>query len=673
MSVPPSSHPLTPPHPHTLPSSRLMLAILLLATAFRFAALFDSPPGWRDDELIELDMDLRIRDGWRPLYITEAEGHEPLYHYLHAATIALFGENVAGYKWLPMAFGVVSLALTYALARRLFGTRVAIVAAGLMAVSFWPIMYARLGLRHVGLLPWMLGVYYVASTLLVKTARALNHRDAENTEFSGSIRSAFIRVRPRSLALPSVSQWLIPIILGGICLAAGLMTYFAGRVVPIVVIAVAVYALLFHRDRLRRAWFGLLILLGVGGLLAAPMFIEINRLAPGGEQRLEVVGPQLTELRAGDLGPALETMIGTLGMFTFRGDPEALYNIEGRPVFDWLTGAFFYAGLAIALWRWRRAEYGFNLIAFGLGLAPAFVSNPPASFSHTIAAIPLTYILAALGIAQVSTWLELRLNKITLSPSHPLTLSPFHLIALSLLLLTTWLTVRDYFIAWPQDAYVRFLYHAPIRHIAHWLDASPEVKDIAVSTHPNYLRLEPLALRLDLKRDDVYARWFDAELATLYPAGGGWIVGTTLNAAQPDCCVDAPPAAEGQGFVAWRVSGDAAIPDPAQTFDGRLTLLDIAPLDRLWLDVTWRADAEGLPATIKTFAHVVDDGGDILAQFDGMGVYLPSLRAGDVFVQHLDLERPVASRVVRIGLYDSVDNVRLRLPDGREFIEYAIP
>src|SRR5512136_316406 len=123
----------------------LMITILLIATAFRFLAIDSAPPGWRDDELIEFDMDRRIADGWRPLFIIEAEGHEPFYHYLHAGTIILFGDNIIGYKWLPFAFGLLTVSLTYALARRMFGVRTALLAAALMAVSFWPIMYARFG------------------------------------------------------------------------------------------------------------------------------------------------------------------------------------------------------------------------------------------------------------------------------------------------------------------------------------------------------------------------------------------------------------------------------------------------------------------------------------------------------------------------------------------------
>src|SRR5512139_1524562 len=125
----------------------LMVGILLLAAAFRLVAIDSAPPGWRDDELIEFNMDRRIADGWRPVFITEAEGHEPLYHYLHAGTILLFGDNIIGYKWLPLASGLLTIALTYALARKMFarnaphhdiGATIALLAAALLAVSFWP-------------------------------------------------------------------------------------------------------------------------------------------------------------------------------------------------------------------------------------------------------------------------------------------------------------------------------------------------------------------------------------------------------------------------------------------------------------------------------------------------------------------------------------------------------
>ncbi len=40
---------------------------------------------------------------------------------IHAGTILLFGDNLVGYKWLPMAFGLLTIALSYALAKKMFG------------------------------------------------------------------------------------------------------------------------------------------------------------------------------------------------------------------------------------------------------------------------------------------------------------------------------------------------------------------------------------------------------------------------------------------------------------------------------------------------------------------------------------------------------------------------
>ena len=648
-----------------------MLAVVLAAVAFRFAAPFDAPPGWRDDELIEFDMDARIRDGWRPLYITEAEGHEPLYHYLHAATIAAFGENIASYKWLPMACGALTVALTYALARRLFGARVALVAAALMAVSFWPILYARLGVRHIGLLPWMMGAYLAVAGLASGEAG---------------------RRPPPGHSQIRVWRRLLQSLAGGVCLAAGLATYFAGRVTPIVVLAFAVYLLLVHRAVFRRAWIGMLLVLATGAALALPMFVEIIRLQPGGEQRLEVVAPQLAELGRGDFRPVLETTIGTLGMFTFKGDPEALYNIEGRPVFDALTGAFFYVGVLLALWRWRRVEHGFVLIAFGLGIAPAWVSKPPGSFSHTIAAMPFVYVLTALGLVfAVERVLGARP---TLQGERRKALvfrfAPFVLIVA----FNGFLASRDYFGVWPQESYVRFLYHAPIRDVARWLDDNPHIREVAIATHPNYLRLDPLALRLDMKRDDVRARWFDSRFVAVYPENGGVSIGTPLtplgkwNSVWAACCALAQP---GTGVVAWESAADrfwdqAHLSHPA-LFGGQLALLgvDLDVYDQverdsadgtLWLSAAWRVERAGLPATLKTFVHLVDAEGHVLSQFDDMGVYLPSLHGGDRFVQFIGLQRPAtqpARYSLRIGLYDSATHARWLLPDGREFVTVELP
>ncbi len=178
------------------------------------------------------------------------------------------------------------------------------------------------------------------------------------------------------------------------------MTYFAGRAVPIILAGFLGYLLIFQRSMLKRVWWRYAAAIALGALIAAPMFIEIAN-TPGGEKRTEVVGGPLIELRKGNVQPAIDTTLGTLGMFTFAGDPESLYNVPNRPVFDWITGAFFYLGVIICLIRLKRTESGFALAWLVIGIAPAFVSVPAASFSHTIAALPVVYVVAAVGIVVI--------------------------------------------------------------------------------------------------------------------------------------------------------------------------------------------------------------------------------------------------------------------------------
>ncbi|MFN8598445.1 MAG: glycosyltransferase family 39 protein [Anaerolineae bacterium] len=629
-----------------------MVGLLLIATAFRFLAADSAPPGWRDDELIEYGMDRRIADGWRPLFITEAEGHEPVYHYLHAGTLLLFGDNLIGYKWLPLACGLISIALTFALARKMFDDRIALLAAALMAVSFWPIMYARFGVRHIGTLPWMLAAFY-----LLYPGPATPKR------------------RPIYLDV-------LRVLGGGICLAAGLMTYFAGRAVPIVLAGFLGYLLIFQRSILKRVWWRYVLAIAIGVVIAAPMFIEIAN-TPGAEKRTEVVGGPLIELRKGNVQPAIETTLGTLGMFTFAGDPESLYNVPNRPVFDWLTGAFFYLGVIVCLIRLKRTESGFALAWLMIGLAPAFVSVPAASFSHTIVALPVVYVLTAYGAVLILDRMTSR-QRLILSSLRPVILS-------GLILLNGALTLRDYFGTWAQDDFVRFQYHAPTRDIAKWLDQNSQIMDVAVGTHVTELQLDPVALRLDLKRNDLKARWFNPERALVIPR---WFdhkqpivtpaTGTIIVSSMQS------PSSE----ITARLSADAALVTQQPTFAVyAYKLLDSAPLpsDRtfdnsvtLWAfrdsvtsrprpgeadiwQTDWKIEAVNR-SRLKLFFHLLTAADEVVVGDDREDINWAALQPGDRLIQLNQVNLPAdlapGKYPVEVGWYDPVTSERLNLADG---------
>ncbi len=80
--------------------------VLLLAFALRVVGLNTIPPGWRDDEVIETTVHAQlVLDGHYPLYFIQAEGHEPIYHYLSAGWIALVGSSLFSVRLVSAFFG----------------------------------------------------------------------------------------------------------------------------------------------------------------------------------------------------------------------------------------------------------------------------------------------------------------------------------------------------------------------------------------------------------------------------------------------------------------------------------------------------------------------------------------------------------------------------------------
>jgi hypothetical protein len=124
------------------------------------------------------------------------------------------------------------------------------------------------------------------------------------------------------------------------------------------------------------------------------------RQHPELEQRLGQVGAEiLSALRVGDPMPLLRSAGRTLLMFSFRGDPEWLYNISGRPVFDPITAIAFYGGIVLSLWHWRDPKRAFVLLWFVVGAVPTMLSWPSGSLGHTIAAQPVTFVFPGCLVA----------------------------------------------------------------------------------------------------------------------------------------------------------------------------------------------------------------------------------------------------------------------------------
>ena len=638
------------------------IVLLLLTWSLRLCCLGSVPPGWRDDELINIHaLSGELLEGHFPLYFTGASGHEPLYHWLHAGVHAVLGFNVLSGHLLSIAFGILTVALTYVLAHRLFGHTTAVIASLALATSFWSLMYSRTAIRHISLPPCALVVFYLLW---------------------------------RSLAGKSQS------ILLGLAMGVSLYTYPAARVLPGLLVLFAAYLALFHREQFNRHWRGFLLALAVTAVLAVPLGVAVAQGSSeaaaqgiGADARLAELAVPLRELRAGNPRPLLESTWTTLRMFHATGDSEWLYNIPGRPVFNLLGGVLLWAGVALCLYRWRQPRYFFLLLWLGLGLLPAFVSTPPASLSHTILAQPIAYILPALALTEAYRWLATHI------PRFALRTSPLAILYLSFVIFflatNAIRDLHDYFITWPQRGMVRFLYRADYREAAHYLNIHSEITGVAISS----ALMGPwdrLALEVDTRRDDVTVRLFNPERALVYPAGD--TPHLILPLASPvDPLVEAVverewhPIAEGSEpfhvFVYARQSAwwsqwtlDRVSQATLHPFANGMSLLGwdwpdgvptpghAVPLLTGW-DVSRPLDIPPVPIVanppppgvysgprLAVFAHLLAADGTFLTGDDGLWTDPLTLRPGDRFFQihrfTLPPDAPPGPYTLELGLYD---------------------
>ncbi len=633
-----------------------LIAILLLTWGLRWVALLEVPPGWRDDDLIELyTISYEMLESGFRLYISGASGHEPLFHTGRALWLAVAGINQASARWYVASFALFSVLLTWAVGRRMFSSKVGLLASALVAVSFWSLMYSRVAMRQVGLLPWALMAIYWGWRVL---------QDEQRPGW----------------------QAVVGIALGT---AGSLATYYAGRLVP--PLLVVALPLVGTREgwpwepqsrshphcKRRLTYYGLGLLLGLG--LVIPVFWTAA-LTPGADARVSELAMPIYELLAGNPRPMLYIAWRTLGMFVAYGDPEWLYNFSERPVFGMLGAGIFYGSCILALVRWRKPQCRWLLLWLGTGISPSLISIPHSSYSHAILAQPATYLLLALPIHEI-----VRHSKRGAVVFAALTL-----------LLVAGRDLPNYFIEWKQHPMVHFLYRGDYRNLAHYLDARPDIDEAVVGSFL-FGPWDQLATETDRRRDEYALRWTN-------PARALVDTGQPVAFYYQD---ENPPSPLFEGLLGAAIEGPAGMPahrleipaPPAEAYfpeaaifnaalnlhaltwearNGRVSVLT-------WWDVTGDLPLppfELIPnppppgiysgPRLSVFAHLLDADGTLVTGDDGLWVDPYSLRPGDRVLQLHHFEIPadavLAQYTVALGLYDPHPEIgtRWRLPSGED-------
>lgn len=128
-----------------------MVLALLVAAALRLPALTTVPPGAHYDEAANgvLAGDIGLR-GERPIFIPSYTGKEPLFFYAAGGLMRALGPSLFALRLTAAFIGLLTVAATYRLGREMLADRrIALLAAALLAISFWHILFSRLGFRAI--------------------------------------------------------------------------------------------------------------------------------------------------------------------------------------------------------------------------------------------------------------------------------------------------------------------------------------------------------------------------------------------------------------------------------------------------------------------------------------------------------------------------------------------
>ncbi len=641
----------------------LLLAIVLILAAFlRFWRLGELPPGlYHDEAYYGLDaLSLRRGDafpqyyeGWElyaadahagrpavptrfPVFFEGNYGREPLHVYLVALSLGIFGVTATAIRAVAAAAGTLAVLTTWLAARALFppaadrpfrGELLPLLAAFTLAVLYPALHFSRFGIRAMTMLPLVtLAVY------------------------------AFWRGWHGRSTL-----WLT---LAGLFVGVSLYTFAAARLFPLVFILFGVYLLVRDRPGLRDRWRGLVAATLVALLTAAPLLLFFLRYPYFLVFRMAYVANRGKGVVEG--APALTWLYNVgrvIGGLFWQGETHLRHNLPGRPYMDLIQAALFAVGFARGLRFWRKPEYAFLLIWFGVMLLPSILSGDAPHFGRLTGAAPAVALLVAAG----GTWLAEKLAGTTtqrwLAPAAIL------LLCVGSLFLTT----RDYFgryAAHPdlardfyQGDWGLGLYAAalPPDTVLYLTPAQEEMATI-------YFALAGVdRLRSFNSQDGLIPAGIPDRPSTylIRPTNGGAL--ENLRAFFPE----GQTGESGQAYIPFHVPAGAPRVRTQFTtdsdFGGVIRLVGYETTlegSSLWVTLAWQATVAP-PLDYTAFVHLLGPDGALAAQLDRPPAGYPTSdwRPGEIVVDHfrVDLpdDLPPGDYSLQTGFYDPATTTRL--------------
>ncbi len=332
------------------------------AALLRLAALDQFPPGLYHDEAYNGLDALQVLRGYIPIFFEANNGREPLFIYLAAGSILLWGRSPGALRLISALVGVLTVPAFYVLGRELYGRRVGLLAALLAATTVWTLNLSRVAFRAVTMPP-------LQAIALLLLWRGLNRRR------------------------------LLPLVWAGIVYGLTFYTYLAARFSPLALLLFIIYTFLWHRKLFwLRGWlvFGLLSL-----AVVAPLGIYFLAHWSATFGRAGQVSIWSAAINGGDFWGTLLRQLGRTALgFFYRGDFIPRHNVPLRPIYDPLIALAALGGLYLALRGARQAAgHGLILIWLGVMLLPTILAEGAPHMLRATGILPVLFLFPALGLA----------------------------------------------------------------------------------------------------------------------------------------------------------------------------------------------------------------------------------------------------------------------------------
>ncbi len=467
----------------------ILLGLAVAAVSLRLYRLAEVPPGLHWDEGFYGIKSLQVLQGKHAVFFPGGNGREGLIVYTIAPFVPFLGRIM------------LSIRLSAALAS--VGTVFAVFWLGW--VLFGRDSETRQATPWRGLLISGIG----ASLMAVSLGQTIIGRTAFRANFLPLLLAL-------SLALlwsgwGQRSRWRI--ILAGGCTGLLPYTYIAARFVPLLLLLFGASFLLsaplpsrgaFNHLRsisrrlsegVRASLPKILPFLGVAGAVAAPLLIYFalhpeHFISRSGQ--LWIFHPSHSQ---GDpLGAFLRNVWEHLLAFGVRGDPWWPYNFDSRPLLNPFEAFFFWMGIGMAVWHWRRPEYRLLVLWWAVMLLPAVLAleNPPNTI-RMMGMLPAAYLLVGVGMWEAFRFLRERYRAQQWRAFNffrkMIPAIAVGTVASGMVLAQGLITYQTYFHQWAATPAVIRIYQTELIHLSRMMNAEPPNSGIVYLIPGGYRQL----------------------------------------------------------------------------------------------------------------------------------------------------------------------------------------